>query len=364
VEHPVTELVTGLDLVALQLAVAEGEALPPAALHPAISGHAVEARLYAEDVAAGYLPATGTLHRFELPSLPGVRVDAGVQRGSQVSVYYDPMLAKVIAHAPSRQQAARLLARTLAEARLHGVVTNRDLLVGILREQEFLDSAIDTGYLTRHDPADLVRRDPTRDRLHALATALADQAAGRDRATVLATLPSGWRNVPNGPQRVTYESAGRPLAVDYRIAGARVEATVDGSDLGAVLVHECGPHDVDVEVAGRRRRIRVERAGDLRYADSPLGATTLLELPRFPEPVSEAATGSLLAPMPGTVVRVETRAGDAVRAGQILVVLEAMKMEHSVVAPHDGTVTTLAATLGQSVDQGTVLAVVEGTDDE
>src|SRR5216683_483515 len=146
VEHPVTELVTGLDLVALQLAVAEGKPLPDEAVRASLSGHAIEARLYAEDVAAGYLPATGSLLLFDVPSLPGVRVDAGVRTGGEVSVHYDPMLAKVIAHAPTREQAARLLARALAETRVLGVVTNRDLLVGILREPEFLDGHIDTGY--------------------------------------------------------------------------------------------------------------------------------------------------------------------------------------------------------------------------
>ena len=159
VEHPVTEAVTGLDLVALQLAVAEGKPLPDKAVRASLSGHAIEARLYAEDVGAGYLPATGSLLLFDVPSLPGVRIDTGVQTGGQVSVHYDPMLAKVIAHAPTREQAARLLARALAETRVLGVVTNRDLLVGILREQEFLDGHIDTGYLTRHDPATLMAGD-------------------------------------------------------------------------------------------------------------------------------------------------------------------------------------------------------------
>ena len=162
VEHPVTELVTGLDLVALQLMVAEGKPLPDEAVQASLSGHAIEARLYAEDVAAGYLPATGSLLLFDVPSLPGVRIDTGVRTGGQVSVHYDPMLAKVIAHAPTREQAARLLARALAETRVLGVVTNRDLLVGILREQEFLDGHIDTGYLTRHDPATLMAGDERR----------------------------------------------------------------------------------------------------------------------------------------------------------------------------------------------------------
>jgi acetyl/propionyl-CoA carboxylase alpha subunit len=359
VEHPVTELVTGLDLVALQLAVAEGKPLPDEAVQASLSGHAIEARLYAEDVAAGYLPATGSLLLFDVPSLPGVRIDTGVRTGGQVSVYYDPMLAKVIAHAPTREQAARLLARALAETRVLGVVTNRDLLVGILREQEFLDGHIDTGYLTRHDPVTLMAGDERRLPVHALATALADQALRRAETSVLPGVPSGWRNVPNARQQAGYQVAERGFGVEYGIRGPFVDAAVDGVELGPVLLHGCTAAEVDLQIDGVRRLVTVARAGDIRYADSALGATTLLEQPRFPETQHQAAAGSLLAPMPGTVVRVEARPGEPVHAGQVLVVLEAMKMEHPVRAPHEGTLAQLNVSAGQTVDMGTVLAVVE-----
>jgi propionyl-CoA carboxylase alpha chain len=372
VEHPVTELVTGLDLVALQIAVAEGRPLPSEVLHAELSGHAIEARLYAEDVAAGYLPATGTLRRFEIPALGGVRVDAGVRDGSVVGVHYDPMLAKVIAHAPTREQAARLLARTLSEARLHGVVTNRDLLTGILREPEFLAGRIDTSYLTRHAPEALMATDPRRDEIHALAAALADQALRRETAAVLRSIPSGWRNVRNEPQQVSYTVGGRTLEVAYELRGDGVEATVESAEAAAagggagsatVLLHACTPDLVDMRVDGVRRRVSVDRDGPVRYADSALGASTLTELPRFPESASEAAPGSLTAPMPGTVVRVEAGPGEAVRAGQVLVVLEAMKMEHPVRAPRHGTVARVGVSVGEAVDQGTVLAVLDSDEE-
>ena len=359
VEHPVTELVTGLDLVALQLMVAEGKPLPDEAVQASLSGHAIEARLYAEDVTAGYLPATGSLLLFDVPSLPGVRIDTGVRTGGQVSVHYDPMLAKVIAHAPTREQAARLLARALAETRVLGVVTNRDLLVGILREQDFLDGHIDTGYLTRHDPATLMAGDERRLPVHALATALADQALRRAETSVLPGVPSGWRNVPNARQQVGYQVAERGFQVEYRIRGSFVDAAVDGVELGPVLLHGCTGAEVDLQVDGVRRLVTVARAGDVRYADSAVGATILVEQPRFPETQQQATAGSLLAPMPGTVVRVEAQLGDSVHAGQVLVVLEAMKMEHSVRTPQEGTLARLNVSAGQTVDMGTVLAVVE-----
>jgi propionyl-CoA carboxylase alpha chain len=362
VEHPVTEMVTGLDLVTLQILVAEGKPLPPEVASARLAGHAIEARLYAEDVAAGYLPQTGTLSRFEIPSLPGIRVDSGVRSGGAVSVYYDPMLAKVIAHAPTREQAARLLARSLAQARIHGVVTNRDLLVGIFREPEFLAGQIDTGYLTRHDPADLMAADPRRDEVHAIAVALADQALRRQQAPVLAAVPSGWRNVPNAPQRVEYASPEKTFEVSYQVVtGAtqlRAEVAVNGGPAMTVLLPACTPDRVDMQVNGVRRVVLIDRDGGTRYADSILGATTFTEQPRFPLPESHVAAGSLVAPMPGSVVRVEAAVGAAVTAGQVLVVLEAMKMEHSVRAPHDGVVAEIDVSPGQQVVQGTVLAVL------
>jgi acyl-CoA carboxylase subunit alpha len=373
VEHPVTEAVTGLDLVALQLAVAEGKPLPQEVLDARITGHAIEARLYAEDAAAGYLPATGTLRRFRVPARPGIRTDAGVADGSVVSVHYDPMLAKVVAHAPTREGAARLLARALREARLHGVVTNRDLLVGILRDEEFLSGAIDTGYLTRHPPAELTAADPRRDEVHAIAVALADQACRRGEAGVLAGVPSGWRNVRNAPQRAAYATAGgETITVAYAIRPGRAgrpghaEVSVNDGEPAGVTLHDCRPDLVDMSIDGVRRRVRVDRDagyldsdGGARYADSALGASTFTEAPRFPDPASDVNAGSLTAPMPGTVVRTEAAPGDAVAAGQVLVVLEAMKMEHSVRAPRDGTLTGLAVSPGDTVTTGDVLALLD-----
>jgi propionyl-CoA carboxylase alpha chain len=366
VEHPVTELVTGLDLVALQLAVAEGQPLPDEARQPTLNGHAVEARLYAEDVAAGFLPGTGTVQAFEVPDLPGVRVDAGVAAGEQISVHYDPMLAKVIAWGADRDQACRRLARALAETRLHGVVSNRDLLAGILREPEFRSGALDTGYLTRHDPAGLARswHHDQAVPLHAVAAALAAQAERRATAPVQPEVPSGWRNVPNGSQHAEFDADGQHLTVRYRFTGKEVAAEVDGWQpdpwpVPGLRLREATADQVVADVDGIRRAFAVHRAGDVFYVDSALGSTRLAERPRFPEPGSRAAPGSLLAPMPGTVARVAVTAGDTVPAGAPVVVLEAMKMEHTVRAPHDGIVAEVGVRPGQAVDAGTVLAVVE-----
>jgi propionyl-CoA carboxylase alpha chain len=362
VEHPVTEEVTGLDLVELQLRIAEGEPLPARARQARIGGHAIEVRLYAEDVPAGFVPTTGTLHRFTFPEAPGIRVDTGFRDGSVVSPHYDAMLAKVIAHGPTRADAARRLARALGQAVIHGVTTNRDLLAAILREPEFLAGGTDTGYFTRHEPAALALPGAgAGDRpvaIHALAAALARQARHRAGAPVLGTLPSGWRNVFSAPQRVGYTVAGQPREVSYRIRGGRVDAEVDGVPLRA-LVRAATPDQVDLEVDGTRRVYRVHQVGADTFVDASDGSSALSEIPRFGDPTKLAPAGSLLAPMPGLVLRVLAEPGAVVTAGQPLLVLEAMKMEQTVSAPADGVLAELRAKAGEQVSTGQVLAVLE-----
>ena len=355
VEHPVTEEVTGLDLVELQLRIAEGEPLPRAAREARIDGHAIEVRLYAEDVPAGFAPATGTLHRFAIPPAPGIRVETGFRDGSVVSPHYDAMLAKVIAHGRTRADAARRLARALTRAEIHGVTTNRDLLVAILREPGFLAGATDTGYLTRHDPAALAA--PRTAATHALAAALARQARHRAEAPVLGTLPSGWRNVFSAPQRVAYTASGEPYAVAYRITGRTVQAEVNDLSMQAII-HAASPDRIDLEIDGTRREYRIHQVGAEVYVDASDGSSALSEVSRFGDPEKAAPAGSLLAPMPGLVLRVLAEVGAVVTAGQPLLVLEAMKMEQTVSAPASGVVAELRAKAGEQVSTGQVLAVL------
>ncbi|MDQ1698893.1 MAG: propionyl-CoA carboxylase alpha chain, partial [Frankiaceae bacterium] len=361
VEHPVTELVTGLDLVRLQLLVAQGEPLPPEALAPRLDGHAIEVRLYAEDAEAGFLPSTGTLRAFDID--PSVRLDSGFDAGDQVSPYYDSMLAKVIAHGPTRGEAAGVLARALRRSRVHGVTTNRDLLVRILEEDEFRAGGTDTAYLDRHDPAKLGSPllDDDAAGHHAVAAALALQAAHRAAAPVWGRMPSGWRNNPSQPQRISSVRRGADTVVEYAFGRDGVTVSVDGSPLD-VVVHECTPDRVDATIDGVRRVFAVRISADTTDVDSDLGASEYAVRPRLPEPSDLAAAGSLTAPMPGAVVRVLVEVGDAVAVGQPLVVLEAMKMEHTVAAPAAGTVSAVSVAAGQQVDAGTVLVVVDEPD--
>ncbi|MER5943019.1 biotin carboxylase N-terminal domain-containing protein [Streptomyces sp. NPDC001928] len=337
VEHPVTEAVFGIDLVAEQLRVAEGYALPDAPPHA--RGHAVEARLYAEDPAHDWAPQTGTLHRFAVPA--GVRLDTGFTDGDEIGVHYDPMLAKLVAHAPTRAAALRKLAGALERSMIHGPLTNRDLLVRSLRHEEFTTARMDTGFYDRH-LTDLT--EPAADPYAPLAAALAD-AHGRSRF-------GGFRNVPSQPQAKRYEMAGEEIEVRYRHTRAGLEAD------GVRLVH-ADAAAVVLEVNGVRRNFAVARYDD----EIHVNTTRITALPRFPDPTAQHVPGSLLAPMPGTVVRVAEglAVGAAVEAGQPLLWLEAMKMEHKIAAPATGTLSALHVVPGQQVTVGSLLAVVQET---
>lgn len=355
VEHPVTEETTGLNLVELQLLVADGGRLDPEP--PPSQGFSIEARLYAEDPAKGWQPQAGTVHRFEVPQQ--VRVDSGIVDGSVVSVFYDPMLAKVISYAPNRRQAAAVLADALARARIHGVRTNRDLLVNVLRHPAFVDGATDTAFFDTHGLAELAAplTDDHAVALSALAAGLADASRNRTTATVFAAAPSGWRNLASGYQTKRFSDAtGDEREVRYRFTRDRLE--LPGYD-GVSLV-SATPTQVVLRVDGVDRPFEVARYGDDVFVDSPLGPVQLTASLRFGDPDAAVALGSLLAPMPGSVLRIGAAVGETVTAGQPLVWLEAMKMEHTVTAPADGVLAELNVEPGQQVDVGTVLARVEG----
>jgi propionyl-CoA carboxylase alpha chain len=363
VEHPVTECTTGLDLVGLQLDLAEGGRL--VGDPPPVHGHCIEARLYAEDPAAGWLPQSGTLHRVEIGSVTtefrpgpghGIRLDSGVVDGSEISTYYDPMLAKVISYAPTRTAAARALAAALVRSRLHGPATNRDLLVRVLRHPAFLAGDTDTAFLQTHDLAVLSTPLLSEDDLavSALAAALSDAAHQRSAATVNRTLPSGWRNLRSQPEFRRYAHGQRTVDIEYHyqrgamVAPAHLDVVLESADQNQVVL----------EVRGVRRVFSIARYPGLVCVDSPNASVQLCPIPRFDEPTSAAARGSLLAQLPGAVVDVLVAVGDQVLAGQPLLRLEAMKMQHTITAPRAGTVTDLPAAVGRQVLLGDVLAVL------
>jgi len=371
VEHPVTECTTGLDLVDLQFHIAAGGRLDPEP--PPVQGHSIEARLYAEDPARGWQPQSGTVHRLALPTTPaefavlretGVRLDSGVVDGTEVGVHYDPMLAKVVSRAPTRAVAARLLAAALASAEVHGVRTNRDLLVNVLRHPAFLAGDTDTAFFDRYglDALSAPLADRQAEAVSALAAALADAAYRRATASVNAGLPGGWRNLPSQPQVKTFTGDHGEHEVRYRLGRTGLDTVGFDTGFETVTLLDLRPDRVVLELDGLRREFRVARYADAVHVDSGLGPVRLREVPRFTDPSTQVAAGSLLAPMPGAVIRLGAEVGDTVTAGQPILWLDAMKMEHTITAPTSGVLTELNVTVGAQVAVGALLAVVTEPD--
>ena len=365
-----TEAVHGLDLVGWQLAIAEGAVLP--AVPPPARGHAIEARLYAEDPSAGWAPSAGVLHRFSVPDVDtefaqtrgatGLRLDSGVRTGDVVGTHYDPMLAKVIANGPDRTTAIRRLVAALRGTRVDGVRTNRELLIGLLTDPVFTGPGADTGWLDRVDPATLVAAPSAAQRgSAALAAALVLAERGRS-ASLHAHLPTRWRNVNPGLSTTTLRDDGGELVVGHAVARDGLHADVAGLD-DAVRLVSVDPVQAVLEIAGVRRVHTVSIHDGQVYVDSPGAGFAFTLVPALPEPSRVLAAGALVAPMPGSVVRVSVELGDDVEGGAELLVLEAMKMEHRVLAQAAGTVTELSVTAGQQVQAGAVLAVVSPATD-
>ncbi len=321
VEHPVTEMVTGLDLVEWQFRVAAGEPLPLAQDEILITGHAVEARLYAENPASGFLPSIGKLEAFSLPA--GIRVDSAVEAGDTISPFYDPMIAKLIVHAPTREEAIADLAEACSEVNIWPVKTNAGFLVRCLETPDFIAGAVDTGLIARE--------------LEALAT------PPEPSPEVMATAGWAFREV------VERRAAGEAATPWVELLGFRLNAPSQETArvfLGATAVHVPMPLEPTriVHVAGDEEVVVFEAGEAFVFRDHP--------------PVADAEAtgdGSIRAPMPGKVIQLSVKAGDTVVKGQPLLTLEAMKMEHALNAPFDGVVDELAAELGAQVTEGAVL---------
>ncbi|MDE0492721.1 MAG: ATP-grasp domain-containing protein [Acidimicrobiaceae bacterium] len=373
VEHPVTEEVTGIDLVREQLRVAAGEPLGYGQADIAYGGHAIEARLYAEDPAAGFLPAVGTLAAFAPPADPAVRWDSGVEAGSEVGLDFDPMLAKVIAHAPTRAEAAGRLALALERLHIAGVTTNRHFLASALRSEAFLAGDTTTDFIERADPSRAPAVPVADCQRAASAAALWLQAVERSEARTLGWIPSGWRHGRLPPERVelAVETAAGPVEVVVSYRPQRDGTFVVRAECGdsateaPARIAAWSPETLDFEWSGRRIGYAVAADGDRVHLTGDSETVTVTVLPRFGAPEGGPATGGFAAPMPGVIVEVRVQAGDQVTAGSTLVVMEGMKMEHHVSAPCDGTVTEVLVAAGDQVDNGTPLLVFDaaGTPD-
>ena len=355
VEHPVTEEVTGIDLVAEQIKIARGDELEFAQDDIDWHGHAIEARLYAEDPGNNFLPEIGTLHAYDTSLASEVRWDSGVEEGSVIGTDFDPMLSKVISWAPNRIDAANKLARGLERAHMGGVVTNRQFLISCLRNESFINGNTTTDFIERE--ALETKKNLSANELHQTSTAVALWLAQQNRVSdpVTGFMPANWTNGRMPLQRVKLRFIQDEIEVKYKLNKDSLYEV-----MGSICeIYDCDSAGIDVEIDSHRFYAHVTEAGSEIFINMPFGDVNASVLPRFIEPGNDLPEGGLIAPMPGKVIDVKVKKGSKVKAGDTLVIIEAMKMEHAIKATETGKIAKVMIKLNDQVDNGATLLVLE-----
>ena len=356
VEHPVTEEVTGIDLVCEQLKIARGESLEFDQKDITWTGSSIEARLYAEDPNNDFLPEIGTLIAFEENNSAEARWDTGVNKGTVVGTDFDPMLAKIISYAPNRTDAAGKLAKALESAHIGGVKTNRDFLVNCLKTKEFLDGDTTSDFIERVKPSRKLEINQSEIEHASAIAAMWMQQQNRNNSNVAKFMPSGWTNgrLPN--QKVTFEFENTEYDFEYKQKRDRKFLFSNSKE---AFIYSSDEDGIDMIFDGKRHYSRVTVSKNNILVHMPFGDVMLQLKPRFKMPGTEVTIGGLIAPMPGKVIDVKVKKGKKVKAGDTLVILEAMKMEHSIKASEDGTVSELLISVNDQVENGALLMVVK-----
>ena len=373
VEHPVTEMITGLDLVEWQLRIASGEALPLAQEQLSISGHAIEARIYAEDPARGFLPTAGCVEHLRQPQPSAhVRIDSGVQAGDEVGVHYDPMIAKLITWDRDRPSALRRLRTALGDYQIAGITTNLSFLSAVCAHAAFADAdrdpgALDTSLIERHRAALLPEPAPAPDAILAIVVLSESLRMDREAASVASSSTDpyspwhsrhGWRLNEDNFHALALVDAGqrKQIVAHYRGGGYLLE--LPGGASITASASDAGDGMIEVELDGKRSRATVvRRAGELTVFAG--GGSYRLEFEKTVAVVEEDPSGRLVSPLPGNVIQVLVGSGDAVAKGQALMIIEAMKMEHTIIAPRRGTVRQIYFSMGEQVAEGAQLLEFE-----
>ncbi len=356
VEHPVTEAITGLDLVQLQIEVAEGKAIPYTQDKLQAKGYALECRLYAEDAQHDFRPATGKIAYWQIPEVAHLRVDAAVESGSEISMYYDPMIAKIIIWGEDRPTAHRKMRYTLENLVCLGITTNQNFLTALLNNEDFKEGNYDTHFLATHPNLtnQLLKEASLQKAL--IAATLHQWQLRQTKRTLLRHLPSGWRNSFYAPQEVDYAFGATPYKVKYRYLDAQQFIFDIAEAQCKVRLLATSKNNLAFEWEGMRYEYNLAQVGNAYYLHHPqVGNIHLSQLPRLPEKETEKIQGVYQAPMPSQVVKVCVEVGQQVRQGDSLIVLSSMKMENTLSAQADGTVTAIYAQAGESVEAGFLL---------
>ena len=355
VEHPVTEEVTGIDLVAEQIKIARGDELEFVQDDIDWHGHAIEARLYAEDPGNNFLPEIGILHAYDTSLASEVRWDSGVEKGSVIGTDFDPMLSKVISWAPNRLDAANKLARGLEKAHMGGVVTNRQFLISCLRNESFLNGNTTTDFIEREVLE--TKKNLSANELHQTSIVVALWLAQQNRVSdpVTGFMPANWTNGRMPLQRVKLLFTKDEIEVKYKLNRENLYEV-----LGSTCeIYHCDSAGIDMAIDSHRFYSHVTKVGSEILINMPFGDIDASVLPRFLEPGNDVPEGGLIAPMPGKVIDVKVKKGSKVKTGDTLVIIEAMKMEHSIKATETGKIAKVMIQLNDQVDNGATLLVLE-----
>jgi 3-methylcrotonyl-CoA carboxylase alpha subunit len=359
VEHPVTEMITGFDLVRLQIEIAEGRPLTCAQADLKTEGHAIEARLYAEDPANDFLPSTGKVIGLRLPALEDLRIDSGIENEMEVGIHYDPLLAKLIARGENRDAAIRKLAYALRQASIQGLRTNRDFLIRLLDHQDFRQGRAHTGFIAEHLAELIADDDPRLNRDSLVAAALYLQNQWRASNGLLAELPPSYRNNPYRDPSIKLHIGSEDVEVSWRQNGAGAySARVFDSTVTAQVLSSTSGGVFRIEIDGLQRAFSIAEAGDDLYIHSSLGSRVIKRTPRHPTRQAASEQASANSPMPGKVLKILVETGQNVSAGDPLIILEAMKMEHTMRAAVNGVVEAILVRPGEVIGPGQMLVQV------
>ncbi len=360
VEHPVTEMITGLDLVKLQIEIAEGKPLSFQPEEIKTTGHAIEARLYAEDPDNDFLPATGTLYDWHIADgIAAVRIDSGIEAGMSIGINYDPLLAKVIAHGSTRDEAIRKLSYALKGLSIQGVQTNRDFLLRLLEHDNFLAGKVHTGFIAENQDALIKQENPALDRIAAMAAALYWQKQWQTSDELLTNIPPGYRNNPYRNPSLKLQIGQREIVVSWHHRANDIYEVSALGETNQVNIISFAQPSLRLSFDGRQLHFRVTEVGDHLYLHSSSGLRTITRLPRHPEIQSATEQGAMTSTMPGQVAKIFVTVGQQVKAGDPLLILEAMKMEQTMRAAIDGLIETIHVKAGAVVGPGARLISIK-----
>ncbi len=360
VEHPVTEMITGIDLVAWQILVAEGQPLPLQQKDIHRTGHALECRLYAEDALSSFLPCTGTVHHWATAELDGVRYETGVGEGSEVGIYFDPMLAKIISHASNRQAAIRKMQQALRKLYCLGLTTNQAFLMHILQQSSFANAPYHTGYIKAfYAPEQLKNRIEDQLHLAVISAFLHVWSVRKKDQLLLPHLSSGWRNQSYQKNKLLFEYENTEIIFNYTVGDTCIEGQI-GSVIYQIKLKDYGSNHLRFSLNGHQKTMAIAVNSNQYYVHIPeLGPINLVLKPRFPLVEKAAEKGDYKAPMPGEVLTVLVKQGQVVKPGQALITLLSMKMENTIVANESGVVSEIYVKASDTVSKETLLVKIE-----